>query len=680
MRILQSACWIITISIVLFLSINTRADGGFVVPKFVWDKHRDINEPTQKAIIAFDAGHEDLLLQVKYDGPVEEFGWLIPVPNLPTVKLASMDCFYELSKYTQKKFDYEPRTRGFSAKVHGEASAEAEPPVKVIDVKTVGEYRVAILSSRDAGALESWLNANSFAIPPDKADVIDSYVKRGWYFVAIKINLSKATGFEVVSGPPRAGVDTKAGVAEKLSQGELHPLRLSFASDRCVFPLRISSLNGQPSEVQVYVLSKEPLVEERLFEENMAENYRWRSNMVATLEASRARMAARRASLAGRGGLPVRPEVPRELANRSWIDDNKLVPYAQVSRSALPVCSREMALLREGEPWLMKLTRTFKPEEMQDLKFVPAIPVFVTALKDGEGAFAAANLAWLGRPGGLALLMALESGNSSVRAHALAAMESETLVPRDREVTSRLEKRLPALLKDTDPEVRFHALNAAAQIEDHRFVDQALELLRDDNPEVCAAAESYLRINREEMSKRIPLLHEMLKDTNSTVQMCGLRLLMGSGVTPSREELLPLFSIPRLEVAAVALSLAERGGAISCSEARPLLQNSLPMVRLIAINVLYQNMNSESVDLALPLLKDQEEFVRIRARDMLADMTGRDFSTQPEPWEKWWAENKSSAVFNREQAEQRRMQRFREGRAGLRPMPDPSLPEQPQKQ
>jgi hypothetical protein len=34
------------------------ADGCFVGPKFVWDKHKDINEPTQKAVIVYDAGRE----------------------------------------------------------------------------------------------------------------------------------------------------------------------------------------------------------------------------------------------------------------------------------------------------------------------------------------------------------------------------------------------------------------------------------------------------------------------------------------------------------------------------------------------------------------------------------------------------------------------------------------------
>src|SRR5437660_5727248 len=70
-------------------------DGCFV---FRWDKKVDINEPTQKAIIVYDAGREDLLLQVRYEGALKDFGWLIAVPALPKVTKGSMQPFYELSQ------------------------------------------------------------------------------------------------------------------------------------------------------------------------------------------------------------------------------------------------------------------------------------------------------------------------------------------------------------------------------------------------------------------------------------------------------------------------------------------------------------------------------------------------------------------------------------------------------
>src|SRR6516165_9084721 len=78
---------------------EARADGCFLKP--AWNKQIDINEPTQKAIIVYDAGREDLVLQVKFEGQVNEFGWLVPVPSVPKVEKGSMSCFYELSRLTQ---------------------------------------------------------------------------------------------------------------------------------------------------------------------------------------------------------------------------------------------------------------------------------------------------------------------------------------------------------------------------------------------------------------------------------------------------------------------------------------------------------------------------------------------------------------------------------------------------
>src|SRR2546422_423041 len=149
-----------------------RADGCFV---FKWDKAIDINEPAQKAIIVHDAGREDLLLQVKYQGPLEEFGWLIPVPGLPKVEKGSMECFYELSRLTQRHF-------GMHYLRSGALGTKGESDVNVVEVKTVGAYEVAVLSAQDTGGLERWLKTHDYSIPKDKAGIIDHYIHKGWYF------------------------------------------------------------------------------------------------------------------------------------------------------------------------------------------------------------------------------------------------------------------------------------------------------------------------------------------------------------------------------------------------------------------------------------------------------------------------------------------------------------------
>src|SRR5881409_3560165 len=115
---------------VAFVGTSSFADGCFV---FRWNKQKDINEPTQKAIIFHDQNREDIILQVKYEGPAEDFGWLIPVPGQPEVRKGSMQPFYELSRLTQERFREGLMHYGM-AKARGGTD---DQEVKVIEVRTV---------------------------------------------------------------------------------------------------------------------------------------------------------------------------------------------------------------------------------------------------------------------------------------------------------------------------------------------------------------------------------------------------------------------------------------------------------------------------------------------------------------------------------------------------------------
>ena len=163
MKTLKSFLLVAFLAAVL-VPTKMSADGGFVISKFVWDKHKDINEPKQKAILVYDGGSEDLILQVKYEGPVDEFGWLIPVPNLPTVQKGSMKCFYELSQFTQQRFElgFQMMSAGLA---RDNAGGNPEPPVKVNEIKTVGAYQIAVFRPR---LLMRWQNGwmqTSFIFP-----------------------------------------------------------------------------------------------------------------------------------------------------------------------------------------------------------------------------------------------------------------------------------------------------------------------------------------------------------------------------------------------------------------------------------------------------------------------------------------------------------------------------------
>jgi hypothetical protein len=91
--------------------------------------------------------------------------------------------------------------------------------------------------------------------------------------------------------------------------------------------------------------------------------------------------------------------------------------------------------------------------------------------------------------------------------------------------------------------------------------------------------------------------------------------------------------------------LAAANLAPICAEALPLLQNSEPLGRMIGLQVLYENANQQSVELALPLLNDPVPGVRQEAAATLRALTDEPFTAEQfTEWNAWWARNKTHFV------------------------------------
>jgi hypothetical protein len=110
------------------------------------------------------------------------------------------------------------------------AVGPAEERVKVYAQKLVGPYETAVLSATGEHALLDWLSAHGFRVGTGSAPVLAQYVKENWYFVAAKVRTSAN------------------------SRQSLPPLRLDFAAEKPVYPLRISSMNRGVSEIRLYLL------------------------------------------------------------------------------------------------------------------------------------------------------------------------------------------------------------------------------------------------------------------------------------------------------------------------------------------------------------------------------------------------------------------------------------------
>jgi HEAT repeat protein len=643
----------------IFLSPSACfADGCFV---FRWNKQFDIGEPTQKAIILHDNGRENLVLQVKYEGPPEEFGWLVPVPGLQEVRKGSMDCFYELSRLTQEQFGESISSLGRGATM-SQAASEA---VKVIEIKTVGAYEVAVLAAGDSGKLAGWLDANNFVFPKDKRDVLDTYVKKGWYFVAIKIDPNQSE-FVLVKGSPKRGVVQKSiaeSTREKLANGELHPLIISFDSAQCVFPLGISAVNGKPSEISLYVLSSEPLISRTIFDKKFAgylqERVKWieaRSHDAERREEIEERRDARIAEMQKQLGTnsfrrrpfanwiddPADPRPPLSVmrqfglerpfpdrTNTEFEAGTDLLLSTEPALSNLTACAKELPRLK-GKSWcLTKQVQTFLPSEMRDLEFEPAIPVLSEKLRSAEGEGVVISLARLGARSLPVVIAAAQSSDPTERRIAAATLAQMGNVGNP--------TVLSALLDDPDPRTRVHAIYAAAENWDSSFAPRLVQLFKDSDLQVRGAAGWVMREHRDD--SLTPTYRKMIDEDGVAAAEAILSI---DSSTFSRAELIHLFSSTNLSVVSTAFTRLR--STLSLDELAPLFTNSLPMARMMGLGELVHIGDKKAVDRIISMLRDSNEGVRWYVRSDLRRLTGQLLGADPASYEKWWAENKEAFV------------------------------------
>ena len=216
----------------LYLPLISLADGGLFT-----QLDRDIYEPNQLAMIVFDDMVEKIIFQVNYYGAAEDFAWVIPVPGYPKLFPVEDEIFYELYQLTKitppSNFGcgsgYLPGSEGEDGEVH------------IWEENQVGIYQTATLSATDPNSLVGWLNDNGYAFPSNGQEILDYYVQKQWFFVAMKIQREETTN------------------SSENYSGAIQPLGIMFFSDEIVYPLKISSLSvpSGGTEVLVYTFSDE---------------------------------------------------------------------------------------------------------------------------------------------------------------------------------------------------------------------------------------------------------------------------------------------------------------------------------------------------------------------------------------------------------------------------------------
>lgn len=240
-------------------------EAGFPVPSV----------PGQRALIVHREGRETLVVESSYETASPEVGWVLPLPAEPERLevaepggLASLSTcvrprvMHDLSAYSQGPkwllallaplacvmiTVAPPRgcavgivialflvlaslmlpalnaTKGFGDMAAG---------VSVSSVQEVGGYTASILRAESAEALSGWLREQGLMALPEKAGpIVEDYIARGWCFLVAHLR--------------REG----EGVARP------HPMSVTFAAEKPVYPMRLTSLAPGKTAVELVVVS-----------------------------------------------------------------------------------------------------------------------------------------------------------------------------------------------------------------------------------------------------------------------------------------------------------------------------------------------------------------------------------------------------------------------------------------
>ncbi len=136
----------------------------------------------ENAIIIWDSDKkkQHFIRQASFDGEAKDFGFIVPTPTVPEVKVADEKAFEILQNLAY-------RDRNFDAVAAGTVTSSApKSSVEVIDLFQVGDYSAAIIKANDGADLNDWLAKNGYHSRPAMKPWLDHYAKKGWVFTALK--------------------------------------------------------------------------------------------------------------------------------------------------------------------------------------------------------------------------------------------------------------------------------------------------------------------------------------------------------------------------------------------------------------------------------------------------------------------------------------------------------------
>jgi hypothetical protein len=187
----------------------------------------EVSVGEERAIVSWQDGVEQIDLLLGVLSSDTHTGLVFPTPGPATVTLGDRADFEAIGRVTTPERIEEQDWWSFGG-AGGDGATAGGPPEVLASVQ-LGPIEAVTLAASDATGLQVWLADNDYALSDEVSALLEGYVERGWYFVALKL-----TG----DAPLDGGLD---------------PVRFTFESDELVYPLELSRAATSPQTVRLYV-------------------------------------------------------------------------------------------------------------------------------------------------------------------------------------------------------------------------------------------------------------------------------------------------------------------------------------------------------------------------------------------------------------------------------------------
>jgi MYXO-CTERM domain-containing protein len=179
---------------------------------FFCSASQPVNQAAERVLFAHRSdGRFSAIIEVQYEGPSEEFAWVIPVTGQPEVKVSSnvvldqlqtqTNPLYTLNRRVSGKCEREgglfPITRGSASAASADVGSGSG--VSVLSSGGVGPYEWTLIDvdeGESAGGASAvrWLRDNGYDVDAMGGDVLGEYLEEGMHLLAFRLRKGASTG------------------------------------------------------------------------------------------------------------------------------------------------------------------------------------------------------------------------------------------------------------------------------------------------------------------------------------------------------------------------------------------------------------------------------------------------------------------------------------------------------